>query len=298
MNAFKKNYTYVLKSIKKDVDLKPFKSIKKKHYVICGGTRGIGYNIAETLAISGAHVSIFGKTVTPNPKIENTIFSAAEKLCITTNIVNCLGYSCDIRDKSSIDENIERAVSNFGAIDGVVLNASALCLNNTDKQTEKEVNLMSSVNINGTFFFGQKCFRHIKNNSHVIMISPPLEMLNRDEWWTNHMYYSMSKFNMSLMAKFWNKEYDKVAVNTLWPRTTIDTAPVRNILGGEEMCNISRRPQIMGDAAHIIFSSDPKKNNGKNFIDDEVCASIDIDVEQYRVNSNIKEKDLMPDFFC
>ena len=103
---------------------------------------------------------------------------------------------------------------------------------------------------------------------------------------------------MSLMAKFWNKEFPNVAVNTLWPRTTIDTAPVRNILGGEKMSNISRTPQIMGDAAFIIFNSDPKINNGKNFIDDEVCASLDIDVEQYRVNKDIKEKDLMPDFFC
>ena len=122
--------------------------------------------------------------------------------------------------------------------------------------------------------------------------------LDTDDWWVNHMYYSMSKFNMSLMAKFWNKEFPDVSVNTLWPRTTLDTAPVRNILGGDEMVNISRTPDIMGDAAMHMFKTDPMKCNGKNYIDDEVLASLDIDVEQYRINKELKGKDLMPDFFC
>ena len=123
-------------------------------------------------------------------------------------------------------------------------------------------------------------------------------MLYNDHWWVNHFYYSMSKFNMSMMAKYWNKEFSNISVNTLWPRTTINTAPVQNILGGKEMMNISRTTDIMGDAARYILMSDPMKCNGKNFIDDEVLASMNIDVEQYRVNDYIKEKDLMPDFFC
>ena len=112
------------------------------------------------------------------------------------------------------------------------------------------------------------------------------------------MYYSMSKFNMSLMSRFWNKEFPEVSVNTLWPRTTIDTAPVRNLLGGKEMVIISRLPDIMGDAASHIFKTDPMACHGKHYIDDEVLASLDKNVEQYRVNQTIKEKDLMPDFFC
>ena len=299
MKAIKNNYAFVLRSIKKDKSLAPHINIKDKHYVICGGTRGIGYSIAETLALNGAKVSIFGKTTQHHPKLENTIYTAAEQICDQTKKVNCLPYACDIRNKNEIKYSLYEAVDIFGSIDGVVLNSSALCLNNTNRQTEKEVELMSSVNINGTFMFGQECFKHMaKDKSHMIIISPPIEMLYTDDWWTNHLYYSISKFNMSLMAKFWNKEFPNVAVNTLWPRTTIDTAPVRNILGGEQMSNISRTPQIMGDAAYIIFNSDPNINNGKNFIDDEVCASMDIDVEQYRVNKDIKEKDLMPDFFC
>ena len=133
---------------------------------------------------------------------------------------------------------------------------------------------------------------------HMLMIAPPIDMLYTDEWWTNHMYYSMSKFNMSLMAKFWNKEFLNIGVNTLWPRTTINTAPVKNLLGGEKMISISRTADIMGDAAYHILAADPMKCNGENFIDDEVLASLDIDVENYRVNPDLKEKDLMPDFFC
>lgn len=299
MNHIRKQYSYVLKSIKKDKNLKSVLSVKDKHYVVCGGTRGIGYSIAETLALNGAKVSIFGKTKNYHKKLENTIFSAAEQICETTKRVSCLPIVCDIRNNDEINAGVNECIDNFGPINGVVLNASALCLNDTLNQTEKEVQLMSSVNINGSFLFGQKCLQTMhKHQGHIIIIAPPLEMIKTDEWWINHLYYSMSKFNMSLMAKYWNKEFPKIAVNTLWPRTTINTAPVRNILGGEEMVNISRTPQIMGDAAYIIFCSDPNKNNGKNFIDDEVCASLDIDVEQYRVNKNIKEKDLMPDFFC
>ena len=132
----------------------------------------------------------------------------------------------------------------------------------------------------------------------MLMIAPPIDMLYTDDWWTNHIYYSMSKFNMSLMAKFWNKEFSNIGINTLWPRTTINTAPVKNLLGGDEMVNISRTVDIMGDAAYQIFAADPMVCNGKNFIDDEVLASLDMDVEKYRVNPDLKEKELMPDFFC
>jgi citronellol/citronellal dehydrogenase len=147
---------------------------------------------------------------------------------------------------------------------------------------------------------GKKCLKHIKNSTHpsVLVIAPPIEMLNNDDWWINHLYYSMSKFNMSIMAKFWNKEFPNISVNTLWPRTTIATAPVQNLLGGTEMMNISRKTDIMGDAAEIILKANPKLCTGKNFIDDEVIASSDIDVEKYRYNNYKKEKDLMPDFFC
>ncbi len=211
-----------------------------------------------------------------------------------------MAVACDIRVPEQVDFAINETIDVYGNIHGVVLNASALCLNNTINQTEKEVDLMSSVNINGSYLFGKKCLTHMAKNTsgQMLIIAPPLDMLYTDEWWVNHFYYSMSKFNMSLMAKYWNKEFKHIGINTLWPRTTINTAPVQNLLGGDAMMNISRKTDIMGDAAKHIFSSDPALCNGKNFIDDEVMASLDVDVEQYRVNEKIQEKDLMPDFFC
>ena len=298
MKSIKKNYAYVLKSIKKDRSLIPSSDcLKDKTFIVSGASRGIGFNIAKKLAFHNANVTIVGKTLTKHPKLEGTIYSAADNINSLSKKNNCLPIPCDIRNEYEIDNVITTTVNKFGSIDGVILNASALCLNNTLNQTTKEINLMSSVNINGTYLFGQKCLKMMKKG-HMLIIAPPIDMLYTDEWWINHIYYSMSKFNMSLMARFWNKEFNNIGVNTLWPRTTINTAPVQNLLGGDEMINISRKCDIMGDAAKIILSSDPTKCNGKNFIDDEVLASMDIDVEQYRVNENIKEKDLMPDFFC
>lgn len=298
MASLKQGYAFVLKSIKKDITLKPIvESLKNKTYIVSGSTRGVGLSIATKLASQGANVVITGKTRLPHPLLEGTLTTAKDSIIKTTQNNNCLALECDIRKENDIDFVIHHTLHTFGSIDGVVLNASALSLKNTLNQSKKEVDLMSSVNINGTYLFGQTALREI-TKGHMVIVAPPIDMLYTDDWWVNHMYYSMSKFNMSLMAKFWNKEFPEVGVNTLWPRTTLDTAPVRNILGGHEMVNISRTPDIMGDAAMHIFKTDPMKCNGNNYIDDEVLASLDIDVEQYRINKDINEKDLMPDFFC
>ena len=302
MKIVKQNYTYVLKSIKKDRTLTPYwNSLTNKTFIVSGGTRGVGFEIARNLALNGANVTIVGKTVSKHPKLERTIYSAAEEICDITQKPNCMAVPCDVRDSKQIDNAIAETLDVYGkGIYGAVLNASALCLNNTLNQTEKEVDLMTQVNINGTYLFGQKCLRQMKDNERgqLLLIAPPIEMLYTDEWWVNHLYYSMSKFNMTLMAKYWGKEFSNIGVNTLWPRTTLNTAPVRNILGGDDMVKISRTPRIMGDAAGVIFKSDPLICNGNNYIDDEVLASVDEDVEKYRVSKELQEKDLMPDFFC
>lgn len=301
MSAFKQSYAFVLKSIKKDKTLKPVvDTLKDKTYIVSGSTRGVGLSIATKLAEQGANVVITGRTTEPHPKLEGTLTTARESIIRNTNNsnnTNCISVVCDIRKDKDIDFVLEKTLYTYGSIDGVVLNASALSLKNTLEQTKKEVELMSSVNINGTYLFGQAALKNM-DAGHMIIVAPPIDMLYTDDWWVNHMYYSMSKFNMSLMAKFWNKEFPEVGVNTLWPRTTLDTAPVRNILGGDEMVHISRNPDIMGDAAMHMFKTDPLKCNGNNYIDDEVLASLDIDVEQYRINTSVKEKELMPDFFC
>jgi citronellol/citronellal dehydrogenase len=300
----KKSYQFVLKSVKKDVSLVPaLHSLRGKTYVISGGTRGIGLAIGKSLATMGANIVLLGKTQKPHPKLEGTLDSAAEevqRVSASTHHQKVLPLFCDIRNHDSITEAINKVINTYDGIDGALLNASALCLRSTLDQTKKEVDLMSGVNINGTFLMGQACLQHIqkKEHGHVLTISPPLSMLDEHDWWTPHLYYSMSKFNMTLMARTWGKEFPHVGVNTLWPRTTIDTAPVRNLLGGAPMVSISRKPEIMGDAAKHIFLADPRLCTNKNFIDDEVLASLDIDVEKYRVDTKITEKELMPDFFC
>ena len=303
MNAIKSNYTYILKSIMKDKTLLPhFHTLQNKNYVISGATRGVGLSIAKSLSSMGANVALLGKTSEPHPKLEGTLTTAVEEVKKANywrgNKV--IGFKCDIRDYDNVNNTVEEIVEEFKGINGVVLNASALCLNSTLKQTKKEIDLMSQVNINGTYIMGQKCLKYIEKEEHgnVLIIAPPISMLYNDEWWVNHLYYSMSKFNMSLMSNFWNKEFKNVSVNTLWPRTTLDTAPVRNILGGEKMANISRSPDIMGEAAKDIICANPYLCTGKNFIDDIVLLSLDKDIEKYRINKNIKETDLMPDFFC
>tara|TARA_Y100000389_G_scaffold195238_1_gene226371 strand:- start:14316 stop:15221 length:906 start_codon:yes stop_codon:yes gene_type:complete len=301
MDKFKSKYAFVLKSIKKDQTLSLKKNnLYKKTFIISGSSRGIGLNIAEKLASQGANITLVGKTTEKHNKLDGTIYTARDKVLEKSKMNNCIAVPCDIREPEQIDNVISQTLERFNSIDGVVLNASALCLRNTLNQTEKEVNLMNSVNINGTYLFGQKCLKVMNKNDEgrMLIISPPMDVLNNNDWWKDHFYYTMSKFNMTLMSKFWNEEFPHIGINTLWPRTTIDTAPVQNILGGDDMVKISRTKDIMGDAAHIILNSDPQKCQGKNFIDDEVLASLDIDVEKYKLFKNVKEKDLMPDFFC
>ena len=301
MNAVRSRYGYVLKSIKKDKNLlQHFDNLQNQNFVVSGASRGIGLSIAHHLVKSGANVSILGKTTKEHPKLEGTIYSAAEQLNEINNGGTCLPIPCNIRNQTEIDNAIEQTVDKFGGLNGVVLNASALCLTDTLTQSDKQTMLMNEVNINGTFMVGQRCLKHLikQDKSRILCIAPPIDMLYTDDWWVNHLYYSLSKFNMSLMAKFWDKEFPGIGVNTLWPRTTINTAPVRNLLGGQAMVDISRTPDVMGVAAKSILSANPEVCTGNNYIDDEVLVSLDIDVEQFKVNKDLNEKELMPDFFC
>ena len=283
MRSIKKKYEYVLKSMKKDKNLLPFyNNLNNKTYIVSGASRGVGYNIAKKLAISGANVSVTGKTITEHPKLEGTIFTAAENICDVIQSSRCIGIPCDNRVTNEIEFVMRETLDVFGSIDGVILNASVLSLNGVMIETEKDVNLMTDVNIKGTYMFGKETLKYLKDkNSHMLIIAPPLDIINENDLWLNDFYYTMSKYNMSLMAKYWNESFSNVAVNTLFPRITPDTVPVRNMLGYDEMVNISRTPDIMGDAACSIIHSDPCKCNGNNYIDDEVLLSLDIDIERY-----------------
>lgn len=268
---------------------------KGKTAFITGASRGIGKAIALRLAQEGANVVIAAKTAEAHPRLEGTIFTAAEEIIAAGG--QALPLVVDVRDEASVAQAVAQAVEKFGGIDILVNNASAIQLTNTENTDMKRYDLMNGVNARGTYMCTKYCLPHLKEakNPHVLTLSPPLNMEAR--WFSGHVAYSIAKFGMSLCVLGFAEEFKEygIAVNALWPRTTIATAAVQNLLGGDEMVQRSRYPSIMGDAAFHIFSRDSRTCTGNFFIDDEVLAAAGItDLSQYAVNPAME---LMPDFF-
>jgi citronellol/citronellal dehydrogenase len=258
--------------------------LKNKTAIITGATRGIGKAIALKLAGEGANIVIAAKSVDENPKLGGTIFSAAKEIEAAGG--KALPVQCDIRFEEQIKHVIDRSVETFGGIDILVNNASAISLTTTEQTETKRFDLMHSINVRGTFLITRACLPWLKKSSHahILTLSPPLNLA--PEWLAKHVAYTLTKYNMSMMTLGWAKEYakDKIAANSLWPRTTIDTAAVRNLLGGEMLANMSRKPEILSDAAYYILSKDPVSCTGNLFVDEHVLAREGItDLEKYAV---------------
>ena len=270
-------------------------NFKGKTAFITGATRGIGKAIALRLAKEGANIVIAAKTAEPHARLEGTIYTAAEEIEAAGG--KALPLVVDVRDEASVMAAVEKAVEVFGGIDILVNNASAIQLTNTEMTDMKRYDLMNSVNTRGTFMCTKYCLPYLKKaeNPHVLTLSPPLNMEAR--WFGPHVAYSIAKFGMSMCVLGMSEEFKEygVAMNALWPRTTIATAAIKNLLGGDDMMQRSRYPEIMADAAFAIFSRDSKTCTGNFFIDDEVLASEGVtDLSKYAVNP---ELELMPDFF-
>lgn len=268
---------------------------KGKTVFITGASRGIGKAIALRLAKEGANIVVAAKTAEPHPRLEGTIYTAAEEIIAAGG--QALPLVVDVRDEASVAQAVEAAVAKFGGIDILINNASAIQLTNTENTEMKRYDLMNGVNTRGTFMCTKYCLPHLKKsaNGHVMTLSPPLNMEPR--WFANHTAYSIAKFGMSLCVLGMAEEFKEygVAMNALWPRTTIATAAVENLLGGDDMIQRSRHPEIMADAAFYILSRDSRSCTGNFFVDDEVLASEGItDLSHYAVNPSME---LMPDFF-
>jgi len=255
-----------------------------KTVFITGASRGIGKAIALRLAKEGANIVIAAKSTEENPKLGGTIFSAAEEIEKAGGLA--LPVQCDIRYEDQITNAVEQGVKKFGGIDVVVNNASAISLTSTEKTESKRFDLVHNINVRGTFLVTKASIPYLKksSNAHILTLSPPLNL--HPKWLKGHIAYTLAKYSMSMMALGWAAELKQynIASNALWPRTTIDTAAVRNLLGGEALAKMSRTPQILADAAFIIFNKPAAQCSGNCFIDEEVFASEGItDLEKYSV---------------
>ncbi len=262
-------------------------SFQNKTVFITGASRGIGKAIALKLAAEGANIVIAAKSAEENPKLGGTIFSAAKEIEDAGG--KALPVQTDIRFEEQIQAAVQQAVDTFGGIDIVINNASAIQLTGTAQTEAKRFDLMHSINVRGTFLVVKTCLPYLQKgiNPHILTLSPPINM--NPKWLGPHVAYTMSKFNMSMMALGWAAEFKKdgIASNALWPKTTIDTAAVRNLLGGEALANMSRTVDILADTAYIILSKQNLEYTGNTFIDEDVLAKEGItDLGKYSVVPN------------
>jgi citronellol/citronellal dehydrogenase len=269
---------------------------ENKVVLITGGNRGIGKAIALKLASEGAHIALVGKTVEPHPKLEGTIFTAAEEIA-KMGPGKVLPLQGDIRFEDSIKQVVTTTVDTFGHIDILINNASAISLTPTEQTEPKRWDLMHGINVRGTFFMCKEAIPHLRKarNPHILNLSPPLNM--NSHWFSTHLAYTMSKYGMSMIVFGLAEELksQRIGVNGLWPKTTIATAAVQNLLGGDFLIQRSRKPEIVADAAFHILQRPSYECTGNFFIDEEVLQKEGVtDFTHYAVNP---EQKLMMDLF-
>ena len=272
-------------------------TLRGKTLFITGASRGIGRAIALRCARDGANIVVTAKSATPHPKLPGTIHTVATEVAAAGG--KALAIQLDVRDDAAIAGAVQQAAAHFGGIDVLVNNASAIQLTNTPDTPAKRFDLMFGVNVRGTFLCSQACLPYLAKaaNPHILNLAPPLSM--KTEWFQGHVAYTMAKYGMSLCVLGMADEYaGKVGVNALWPRTAINTAAVRNHLGGEMAVRAARQPEIMADAAHWILTRPQAECSGNFFIDDEVVRQAGVtDLSVYKVDPQLSDDQLLPDFF-
>ncbi|MEC7820213.1 MAG: NAD(P)-dependent oxidoreductase [Actinomycetota bacterium] len=269
-------------------------SFKDRVVVISGGSRGVGLEIAKTLGKDGAKIAILAKTTEPHPKLPGTIYTAAEEIEDVGG--TALPLICDIRFEEQVDESIEKVRKEFGGVDICINNASAIHLTDTVNTPMKRYDLMHNINVRGTFLLSKSCIPYLKDseNPHILTLSPPLGIDRK--WFGRTLAYTTAKYGMTLIAHGLSEELKElgIASNTLWPRTTIDTAAIRNVVGNE-IVDGSRKPAIYADAAYAILKRDSKECTGNFFLDQDVLEEEGVtDFEQYAVKPGAT---LFSDFF-
>tara|TARA_B100001989_G_C24531319_1_gene461802 strand:- start:758 stop:1612 length:855 start_codon:yes stop_codon:yes gene_type:complete len=267
---------------------------KNKTVIMSGGSRGVGLEIAKALGKDGANIAILAKTTEPHPTLPGTIYTAAEEIEQVGG--SALPVVCDIRYEDQVEAAVEETVNKFGTIDICINNASAIHLTDTVNTPMKRYDLMHNINVRGTFMLSQKCIPHLikGDNSHILTLSPPLDIARK--WFGMTLAYTTAKYGMSLIAHGLAEELGKhnVASNCLWPRTSLDTAAVRNVIGAE-LIKGSRNPSIYADAAYAVLKRDSSTCTGNFFLDQDVLEEEGVtDFDQYAIDT---EATLVSDFF-
>ena len=267
---------------------------KNKTVIMSGGSRGVGLEIAKALGKDGANIAILAKTTEPHPTLPGTIFTAADEIEEVGG--TALPIVCDIRYEDQVEAAVVETVNKFGGIDICINNASAIHLTDTVNTPMKRYDLMHNINVRGTFMLSQKCIPHLikGDNSHILTLSPPLDIARK--WFGMTLAYTTAKYGMSLVAHGLAEELGKhnVASNCLWPRTSLDTAAVRNVIG-EELVKGSRKPSIYADAAYAVLKRDSSSCTGNFFLDQDVLEEEGVtDFDQYAIDPEAK---LVSDFF-
>ena len=270
-------------------------TLKGKTLFITGASRGIGLAIALKAARDGANIAIAAKTETPHPKLEGTIHTAAKD--IEQSGGRALPLVADVRNEQAVKEAIEKTAATFGTLDIVVNNASAIQLTGIVETDMRRFDLMHQINARGTYMVSKYAIPHLEKaaNPHILMLSPPLDL--KEKWFAPHTAYSMAKYGMSLVVLGLAGELRPkgIAVNALWPRTTIATAAIKNLLGGDALMRKSRSADILADAAYRIFLKPARSFSGNFLIDDTFLAGEGVvDFESYRIDPR---EPLAPDFF-
>jgi citronellol/citronellal dehydrogenase len=259
-------------------------SYQNRTAFITGASRGIGKAIALKLAAEGANIVVAAKSIEENPKLGGTIYSAAAEIEQAGG--KAMAVQCDIRDEMQIENAVTKAVERFDGIDILINNASAISLTSTEQTEAKRFDLMHDINVRGTFFVCKACIPYLKRgtNPHILTLSPPLNLDMK--WFKNHVAYTITKYNMTMITLGLSEELKKygIGANALWPKTTIATAAVQNLLGGDALIKMSRKPDIIADAAYYILSKSSTECTGNAFIDEAVLAAEGIsDLSKYAV---------------
>jgi len=270
-------------------------SLKGKTLFITGASRGIGLAIALQAARQGANIAVAAKTATPHPKLPGTVFTAAQEIAQAGG--KALPLVLDVREEEAVKGAIAKTVATFGGLDAVVNNASAISLTKIADTEMRRFDLMQQVNARASFMVSKYAVPHLARaaNPHILMISPPLDM--QEKWFAPYTAYAMAKFGMSLVVLGLAGELrgQGIAVNALWPRTTIATSAIQNLLGGDQVMRMSRKPDIVAEAVCRIFDKPAKSFSGRFLIDDSFLAAEGVtDFDQYRVDPS---QPLQRDFF-